>query len=83
MPPINPQITPRHKRTRLTQQKHRRPAILLRPRQSPQHILPRPLVRPLGVFLKQVCDHGGEDVPGGQRVDADVVRAPFHGEVAG
>lgn len=33
MPPVNPQITPRHKPTCLTQQKHSSPPILLGPRQ--------------------------------------------------
>ena len=82
MPPINPHIAPRHKAARITKQINRRTAILFRPTQLAQHVLLRPLLAPLGVFLEQLFDHRGHDVAGGDGVDADAVRAPFGGEVA-
>lgn len=42
MAPINPQICPRHKTTRITQQKHRRPSILICIAQPHQHVISRP-----------------------------------------
>jgi hypothetical protein len=82
MPPINLQITPRHKATRLTYQEHRRTPVLCRLTQSAQHILRRPISLALREFYKQLFDHGGYNVPWGDCVDADVVYAPFRGEVA-
>lgn len=50
MAPINPQIRPRHKTTRITQQKHRRPSILIRITQPHQHIILTPLLIHLGIL---------------------------------
>ena len=83
MAPINPQIAPRHKATRITDAKHRRPTVLLRQTELAQHILRRPIPPPLGELLKQCFYHGGYDVARRDGVDADAVGAPFGGEVAG
>ena len=82
MPAINPQITPRHKRARLRDQKHRRSSILLRLAQPAQHILLRPLGLALRVLHEQLHHHGRHDVTWGNGVDADTMFAPFHCKVA-
>ncbi len=83
MPPINPHIRPRHKRTRIANQKHRRAPVLFGFTQLAQHILRRPVSSPLGELLEEGLDHGGHDVARRDGVDADAVRAPLGGEVAG
>jgi hypothetical protein len=82
MPPINPQITTRHKAARITNTEHRSTPVLLRHTELAQHVLRRPVAPALGVFFKQSLDHGGRDVAGRDGVDADAVGAPFRGQVA-
>lgn len=82
VPPINPQIPARHETTRITDQKHRRAPVLLGLTQSPQHVLRGPRLLPLGEPFKQLLHHGRHDVPGGDAVDADVMRAPLGGQRA-
>jgi hypothetical protein len=77
MPPINPQITTRHKAARITDAEHRGTPVLLRHTEFPQHILRRPIAPALGVLFEQSLDHGGRDVAGRDGVDADAVGAPF------
>ena len=82
MPTINPQIAPRHKATRITYQEHRRTSILLRHTQLAQHILRRPIPLALRVLVEQRFYHRGDDVAGGDGVDADAVGSPLGGEIA-
>ena len=82
MAPINPQITPGHKTTRIADQEHRGPAVLLRHAQFAQHILRRPVAPALGELLEQRLHHPRHDVARRDGVDADAVVTPFGGEVA-
>jgi hypothetical protein len=71
MAPVHSQIRPRQERTCIAHQEHGRTAVLLGPAQPTQHVLLRPVAPPLRVLLKELIHHVGEDVAGGQRVDAD------------
>lgn len=82
MATIHPQIASSHKAAGVTDQKHSRATVLLRARQTAQHVLLGPFLAALGVLHKQVLDHLGDDIPGADGVDANVVLAPFGGEVA-
>lgn len=82
MPAIHPQVCAGHVRARIADQEHGGAAVLVRGRQAVQHVLGWPLRRALGELHKEVCDHGRQDVAGGDGVDADVVDAPLGGEVA-
>lgn len=83
MPPINPHITPCHKATRITEQKHRRTTVLARTGQTAEHVILGPGLATLGILDEELLHHGGDDVAGRNGVAADLVGAPFHGEVAG
>lgn len=82
MPPINPQIRPRHEAARITQQKNGRAAVFLRVAQALQHVGIGPSGPALGESLKKTSGHGSHDVTRRQSVDADAVLAPFGGQVA-
>lgn len=82
MTTVNAQITSSHEATGITEEEHSSAAVLLRARQTAQHVLLGPLVAALGKFDEELFHHGGDDVARGDGVDADVVLAPFGGEVA-
>lgn len=82
MSTVNAQVTTSHEAARITEQEDRRTAVLLRTGQAAQHVLLGPLVAALGEVDEELLDHGGDDVARGDGVDADVVLAPFGGEVA-
>lgn len=80
MSSINLQIRPRHKSTRITDQKHRSPPIILWLTQFPQHVLCRPCLPPFRVQLEQFFDHVGHDIAWRDGVDAyAVVGTPLGG----
>ena len=81
MATIHSQIRPRHERTRITDQEHRRPSVLLRLRQTAQHVLRRPLFFSLWVLHEQFLHHCRHNVSGRDGVDANVVLAPFRRQV--
>ena len=57
-------------------------AVLVRHADAAKHVLFSPLGFALGVVVKEVLEHLGEDVAGGEGVDPDAVLAPFSSEVA-
>jgi hypothetical protein len=71
-----------HKTTSITNQKRRCASVLLRPAQSPQHILLRPFLPPLWELFKQCLYHSRHDITRTDRVYSDTVLAPFAGQVA-
>lgn len=83
MSAIHAQITPRHKATGVTKQEDSSATILAGGRHAAEHILFGPVCATVGELFKQFLDHGGDDVAGGDGVDADVELTPFGGEVAG
>jgi hypothetical protein len=82
MPSIHTEVTTRHEATRITDQKYRRTAILLGLGQPTQHVLLGPVVAAIGELHEQIFDHRGDDVSGGDGVDADGVLTPLGGQVA-
>lgn len=82
MATVHPQIASRHKAAGIADQKHSRATVFLGPRQATQHVLLGPFLAALGELHEQVLDHLRDDVAGADGVDADVVLAPFGGEVA-
>lgn len=82
MASVNAQVTASHKAARIAEQEDSRTAVLLRAGQTAQHVLLGPLVAALGEVHEELFDHRGDDVAGGDGVDADVVLAPLGGEVA-
>lgn len=82
MTAIHPQVTPRHEAAGITDQEDGGAAILLGLGHATQHVLLGPLVAALGEFHEELLDHGGDDVAGGDGVDADTVLAPLGREVA-
>lgn len=82
MSTIHAQVAPSHEAARIAEQEDRSATVLLRTRQTAEHVLLRPLVAALWELDEQVLHHGGDDVARGDSVDADVVLAPLGGEVA-
>ena len=83
MSSINLQIRTRHKSTRITDQEHRGPPVILWLAQFPQHVLRRPCLPPFGIQLEQLLNHVGHDIAWRDGVDAYAVGfAPFGGQVA-
>lgn len=82
MSTVNAQVTTSHEAASIAEQEDSRPAVLLRTGQTAQHVLLGPLVAALRELDEELLDHCGDDVAGGDGVDADVVLAPFGGEVA-
>lgn len=83
MSTIHAQVTASHKAAGIAEQEDRGTAVLLRTRQTAEHVLFRPLVAALWELNEQVLHHGGDNVARGDGVDTDVVLAPLGGEVAG
>jgi hypothetical protein len=80
---IHAQVAASHKAASIAEQEDGGATVLLRTGEAAKHVLLGPLVAALGEFNEEILDHGGDDVAGGDGVDADVVGAPFGGEVAG
>jgi hypothetical protein len=62
MPPINPQVRPRHKSTPHRKQKHRRRLEILRRAQTAQQRAGHPRLFDFRFGLQQGVGHGGSDV---------------------
>lgn len=82
MATVHPQIASRHEATGVADQKDSSATIFFGARQTTQHVLLGPFFAAFGKLHEQVLDHLGDDVSGADGVDADVVLAPFGGEVA-
>lgn len=80
---IHAQVAASHEAAGIAEQEDRGATVLLWPGEAAQHVLLGPLVPAVGELDEQLLDHGGDDVAGGDGVDADVVGAPFGGEIAG
>ncbi len=83
MAAINPHICRSHEAAGIADEKDCRASVLLRNTELSKHVLRRPVSFPLWVLLEESFNHGSNDVAWTQRVDADAVLAPFHGEVTG
>jgi hypothetical protein len=82
MPAVHAQIAAGHKAAGVADQENRSTTVLGRARQATQHVLLGPLGATLGKLDKQVLDHLGDNIARRNGVDADVVLAPFGGQVA-
>lgn len=82
MSAVHAQVAAGHEAAGIAQQEHSGAAVLLRAGQTAQHVLLGPLITTLGEVKEELFHHGGDDVAGGDGVDADVVLAPLGGEVA-
>lgn len=71
-----------HEATCVADQEDCRSPVLPRRAQPSEHVLRWPVFLPLRELLEQLLHHGGDDVAGGDGVDADVVLSPFAGQVA-
>lgn len=83
MATVNAQVAARHETAGIAEQEDGRAAVFFRAGQAAQHVLLGPLVAALGEVDEELLHHGRDDVAGRDGVDADVVLAPFGGEVAG
>lgn len=79
--PVNAEVTASHEAAGVAEQEDGCAAVLVGRGQPTQHVLLGPLGAPLGKLFKQLLDHGGDDVAGGDCVDADAQGAPFGGQV--
>jgi len=66
-----------HEAAGITDQKHGGATVLFRSRKTLQHVLRRPLRFPLWELLEQLLHHGRHDVSWRERVDPNLVLAPF------
>lgn len=82
MPPVDPEVRPRHEATRLAHQEHRRTPILFWCTQPLQHILISPFGSPFGKCLEKLRGHGRDDVAWRDGVDPNTVRSPLGCKVA-
>lgn len=82
MATVHAQVATSHEAARIAEQEHCGTAVLLWTGQTAQHVLLGPLVAALGELDEQLLDHLGDDVAGGNSVDADVILAPLGGQVA-
>lgn len=82
MTTINTQVTTSHEAGSITEQEDGGTAVLFRTGETTEHVLLGPLVATVGEVDEELLDHGGDNVAGGDGVDADVVLAPLGGEVA-
>lgn len=83
MSAVNTEITPRHEAAGVAEQEYGSTAILLGDTESLKHVLLGPLLLSLGVIVKQVQQHLGQDVTGRECVDADTVLAPLGSQASG
>lgn len=72
-----------HEAASIRQAEESRAAEFLGNSQTTKHVLSFPSSAGSGVLLKDLVDHGGDDVAWAEGVDADTVAAPFHREGAG
>lgn len=82
MAAVHAQIAASHEAARVADQENRGTTVLSRTGQTTQHVLFGPLGAALRELEKQILDHLGDNVPRRDGVDADVVLAPFGGQVA-
>jgi hypothetical protein len=78
---INPKIPTGHEAARIAKEKNGGTAVFLGHAQPAEHIILGPEFAALRVDVEERFCHCGDDVTGGDCVDADTVGAPFHGEV--
>lgn len=81
MPAVNPDIRACHKAASIANQEYSGTSVLLRLTQFPQHILRRPFYPSLRKSLKELFNHGGDDIAGRDSVDADTVQSPFRRKI--
>jgi hypothetical protein len=79
---IHAQVTTSHERASVTKQEDRSTTVLLGTRETTKHVLLGPLCLALRELNEQVRNHRRDNVTRRDSVDADVVLAPFSGEVA-
>lgn len=79
---VHAEIASRHERAGVREEEHGGATVLVGGGQTAEHVVLGPFVAALGELLEELLDHGGDNVTGGDGVDADVVRTPLHGEVA-
>ena len=82
MSAVHPQVTPRHKAAGIAEEEDSSAAVFARLGKAAEHVVLGPLVTTLRELVEEHLDHSGHNVAGGDGVDADVVLAPFGGEVA-
>lgn len=82
MAAVNTEIGASHEAACIAEEEDGSAAELVRHADAAKHVLPSPLGSALGVVVKEVLEHLGQDVAGGEGVDADAVLAPFGSEVA-
>jgi hypothetical protein len=82
MTTIDAQVAASHEAAGVAQQEDGSSTVIFRAAQLAQHVLLGPLGLALRESLEQLLDHLGDDVTGGECVDADAILAPFRGEVA-
>lgn len=74
---IDSQISARHETAGVAEEEDGSAAVLVGRAEPAEHVLLGPLLSSLGVLDEEVLEHLGEDVAGGEGVDADAVDAPF------
>lgn len=62
VPPVNPQVRPRHEGARFAEKEDCSAAVFLRLGQAAQHVLRWPCFPSLGVLLEELLDHGRHNV---------------------
>ena len=82
MPPVHSHVCTRHEAACVADEKHGRATEFSRFAQSPEHLVFRPFCTSLRVLYEELLHHVSDDVAGRDRVDPDVVLAPFGGKVA-
>ena len=83
MATVNPQIRSGHEAASLAKEENSSAPVFLRVAETAKHVGVGPVGPAFGERLEQAGGHGGDDVAGGDSVDADAVLAPFGSEVAG
>ena len=80
---IDSQIRAGHEAAGIADEEDASAAVLLGRAEAAEHVLGGPVGAALGELLEQLLDHGRDDVARRDGVDADAVRAPLGGQVAG
>ena len=82
MATIHAQVASSHEAASITEQEDSSATVLFRSGETAKHVLFGPLVATFGELDEQLLNHSSNNVTRGDGVDADVICAPFGGEVA-